>query len=104
MEQRINTVASLILPEKSENHLIEKWWFTEGIPNGFFVNYKNTIIGIGCCNTSYKTLINPAKEVIRKVKEIEEKINLQKDGNKAKPYQVRQVRNIILKYQIRGKY
>ncbi len=27
-----------------------------------------------------------------------EKINLQKDGNKAKPYQVRQVRNIILKY------
>jgi predicted RNA binding protein YcfA (HicA-like mRNA interferase family) len=34
---------------------------------------------------------------------IEEKINLQKDGNKAKPYQVRQVRNIILKYQIRGK-
>ncbi len=33
---------------------------------------------------------------------IEEKINLQKDGNKAKPYQVRQIRNIILKYQIRG--
>ena len=33
---------------------------------------------------------------------VEEKINLQKDGNKAKPYQVRQVRNIILKYQIRG--
>lgn len=33
---------------------------------------------------------------------IEEKINLQKDGNKAKPYQVRQIRNIILKYQIKG--
>jgi len=40
--------------------------------------------------------------VFRKL-EVEEKINLQKDGNKAKPYQVRQVRNIILKYQIRGK-
>ena len=31
---------------------------------------------------------------------IEEKINLQKDKNKAKPYQVRQVRNIILKYKL----
>ena len=31
---------------------------------------------------------------------IEEKVNLQKDGNEAKPYQVRQVRKIILKYQL----
>ena len=29
---------------------------------------------------------------------IEEKINLQREGSKAKPYQVRQVRNVILKY------
>jgi hypothetical protein len=29
-----------------------------------------------------------------------EKINLQRDGNKAKPYQVRQVRGIILKYRL----
>jgi len=33
---------------------------------------------------------------------IEEMINLQKDGNKAKPYQVRQVRNVILKYKMSG--
>jgi len=33
---------------------------------------------------------------------VEEKINLQKDGNKAKPYQVRQVRNVILKYKMGG--
>ena len=33
---------------------------------------------------------------------IEEKVNLQKDGNKAKPYQVRQVRQIILKYNLGG--
>ena len=33
---------------------------------------------------------------------VEEKINLQKDGNKAKPYQVRQVRNVILKYKLGG--
>jgi hypothetical protein len=29
-----------------------------------------------------------------------EKINLQKEGSRAKPYQVRQVRNIILKYKL----
>ena len=33
---------------------------------------------------------------------IEEKINLQKDGNKAKPYQVRQVRTILVKYNLSG--
>ncbi len=31
---------------------------------------------------------------------VKEKINLQKEGGKAKPYQVRQVRNIILKYKL----
>ena len=34
---------------------------------------------------------------------IEEKINLQKDDNKAKIYQVRQVRNIVLKYNLEVK-
>lgn len=33
---------------------------------------------------------------------VEEKINLQRDGNKAKTYQVRQVRNIILKHRLGG--
>ena len=31
---------------------------------------------------------------------IDEIINLQPDGNKAKPYQVKQVRNLILKYHL----
>ena len=31
---------------------------------------------------------------------IEEKINLQHDGSHAKPYQVRQVRAVILKYEL----
>ena len=31
---------------------------------------------------------------------IEEIINIQPDGNKAKPYQVKQIRGIILKYQM----
>jgi hypothetical protein len=33
-------------------------------------------------------------------KGIIEKINIQKDGNLAKAYQVRQVRNIIIKYKL----
>ena len=33
---------------------------------------------------------------------IEEKINLQRAGDKAKPYQVRQVRGVILKYHLSG--
>jgi predicted RNA binding protein YcfA (HicA-like mRNA interferase family) len=35
-------------------------------------------------------------------KGIEEKPNLQKEGNKAKPYQVKQIRDIILKYKLGG--
>ena len=31
---------------------------------------------------------------------VEEKPNLQKDGERAKPYQVKQIRNIILKYRL----
>jgi len=31
---------------------------------------------------------------------IEERINLQRDGNNAKPYQVKQVRAVILKYKL----
>lgn len=33
---------------------------------------------------------------------IEEKINLQRLGNKAKPYQVKQVRGVLLKYHLTG--
>ena len=33
---------------------------------------------------------------------IRELINLQKDGNNAKPYQVRQVRRIIVAYKLAG--
>ena len=33
---------------------------------------------------------------------VEEKINIQRSGNKAKPYQVRQVREVLLKYRLAG--
>lgn len=35
--------------------------------------------------------------------DIEEIINIQPDGNLSKPYQVKQVRNIILKYKLGDK-
>ena len=31
---------------------------------------------------------------------VEEKINLQREGSKAKPYQVRQVRSVIVNYRL----
>ncbi|CAB1062190.1 hypothetical protein D1BOALGB6SA_6966 [Olavius sp. associated proteobacterium Delta 1] len=34
---------------------------------------------------------------------VEEKINLQQDDDKAKPYQVRQVRTVIIKYKLGDK-
>jgi len=33
---------------------------------------------------------------------IDEIINIQPQGNRAKPYQVKQIRNLILKYQLGG--
>ena len=48
---------------------------------------------------SFDIRIRGSHHIFRRI-DIEEKINLQKDGNKAKPYQVRQVRNIILKYNL----
>lgn len=35
---------------------------------------------------------------------VEEILNIQPDGNKAKPYQVKQVRNLILKYKLGGDF
>ena len=43
--------------------------------------------------------IKGSHHIFRK-KGIDEKPNLQKDGNKAKPHQVKQIRNIILKYRL----
>jgi len=46
--------------------------------------------------------IKGSHHIIRK-QDIEEMPNLQKDGNKAKPYQVKQVRDLIVKYQLGDK-
>ncbi len=72
------------------------------------------LIGASDSNISFKDLcqlmsrlgfeerINGSHHIFRK-SGIEEKINLQKDGNKAKTYQVKQVRNVIIKYKLKLK-
>jgi len=47
----------------------------------------------------FDTRIKGSHHIFRRMG-VKEKINLQKDGDKAKPYQVQQVRNIILKYKL----
>jgi predicted RNA binding protein YcfA (HicA-like mRNA interferase family) len=51
----------------------------------------------------FEMRIRGSHHIFRK-KGIEEKPNLQKEGNKAKPYQVKQMRNIILKYKLGVNY
>lgn len=43
--------------------------------------------------------ISGSHHIYRRI-DVEEKLNLQRDGNKAKSYQVRQLRGIILKYRL----
>ncbi len=53
-------------------------------------------------NLGFDLRIKGSHHVFRK-NGVEEKVNLQKDGANAKPYQVRQVRNILVKYKLIGK-
>ena len=49
----------------------------------------------------FKERIRGSHHVYRK-EGIAEKVNLQRDNSKAKPYQVRQVRRLILKHRLGG--
>jgi predicted RNA binding protein YcfA (HicA-like mRNA interferase family) len=51
----------------------------------------------------FEMRIRGSHHIFRK-KGIEEKPNLQKEGNKTKTYQVKQIRNIILKYKLGVNY
>ncbi len=68
-------------------------------------NSDNNIDFNDLCNLlrywSFDERISGSHHIFRK-EGIEEKINLQSDGNKAKAYQVKQVRNLILKYKLGG--
>jgi len=47
--------------------------------------------------------VKGSHHIFRK-EEVIEKINLQRAGDKAKPYQVKQLRNVIVKYKLGGEY
>jgi len=47
----------------------------------------------------FEERIRGSHHIFRKVN-VEEKINLQRDDGKAKPYQVRQIRSLLLKYKL----
>lgn len=49
----------------------------------------------------FDSRISGSHHVFRKTG-IEEKINLQRDGSHAKPYQVRQVRQVFIRYKLGG--
>jgi predicted RNA binding protein YcfA (HicA-like mRNA interferase family) len=49
----------------------------------------------------FEERVKGSHHIFRKEK-IMEKVNLQQDGNKAKVYQIRQVRNILLTYKLGG--
>ena len=65
--------------------------------NILFTDLVNLLIHLG-----FEMRVKGSHHIFRK-SGVEEKPNLQKDGNKAKSYQVRQVRNIIIKYKLGGK-
>lgn len=52
-------------------------------------------------NLGFDERIRGSHHIYRK-EGIEEKINMQRAGNKAKPYQIRQVREVLLKYHLAG--
>ena len=52
-------------------------------------------------NMGFDERIRGSHHIFRKAG-IEEKINPQKDNDKAKPYQIRQVRNVIVEYHLEG--
>ena len=62
--------------------------------NILFSDICNLLISLG-----FNMGVSGSHHIFRK-DYIEEKINLQKDGNNAKPYQVQQVRKLILKYKL----
>ena len=64
----------------------------ESVNNIPFDRLRNLLSHLG-----FTEHIRGSHHIFRK-EGVEEKINLQEDGSKAKPYQVRQVRSIMAKY------
>lgn len=64
--------------------------------NILFDDLRSLLLHLG-----FEERIRSSHHIFRK-SGVEEKINLQREGNKAKVYQVRQVRSVLLKYKLGG--
>lgn len=67
-----------------------------GDTNVRFEDLRGLLIKLG-----FEERIRSSHHMFRKAGVLE-KINLQREGNKAKVYQVRQVRTVLLKYKLGG--
>ena len=77
-----------------KKNILKKILFASSDANIRFVDLCNLLQAMG-----FEVRIRGSHHLFSK-RNIVEKINLQKDGAKAKPYQVKQVRSIILKYKL----
>lgn len=59
-----------------------------------FKDIRNLLLNLG-----FEERVWGSHHLFRK-EGIAEKVSIQKDGNKAKAYQVKQIRNILLKYKL----
>ena len=71
MEGRRNMVAAVIVAGGKHELIKGKWWFTDNIPNGVFVNQWNTIVEVSYYHTDFEQiiamLIVTAAEIARRI-------------------------------------
>ena len=80
---RYEKIISKILKGKSDNNIS-------------FLSLRQLLLHLG-----FEERIKGSHHIFRKAG-VEEKINLQQEKNKAKSYQVRQIRELVLKYKFGG--
>jgi predicted RNA binding protein YcfA (HicA-like mRNA interferase family) len=61
-----------------------------------FSDIRNLLLALG-----FEERVRGSHHLFRK-DGVDEKINIQRDGDKAKPYQVRQIRSVLVKYRLGG--
>ena len=62
-----------------------------------YKDFQNLIIALG-----FEFSRQKGSHVMYYNERIKEKMNIQKDGSKAKDYQIKQLRDIIIKYNLKG--
>lgn len=78
--------------------IIEKILSGRSDANIKFNDVKNLLKYLG-----FEMRIKGSHHIFRK-EGVKELVNIQKDGNKAKPYQIRQIRSILQEYDLTGEH